>query len=148
MRPIHTHIYFSHNHNKLHPLDNTMEYSYHHLIAAATLLLVAAFGVLFSTSKTSTTKLVSHHGSSSKSSTLLRRMTELNNVDYEVVNNQNSNKDLVLPNVLLIGAQQSGTTSVSLCIWFIAFRHLICTQLGHHDISHIISCISLAPYIS
>ena len=92
-----------------------MEYSYHQLIAAATLLLVAAFGVLFSTSKTSTTKLVSHHGSSSKSSTLLRRMTELNHVDYEVVNNQNSNKDLVLPNVLLIGAQQSGTTSVSLC---------------------------------
>lgn len=95
-------------------LDNTMEYSYHHLIAAASLLLVAAFGVLFSTSATATTKLLSH-GSSSKSSTILRRMTELNNVDYEVVNNQNSNKDLVLPNVLLIGAQQSGTTSVSLC---------------------------------
>ena len=91
-----------------------MEYSYHHLIAAASLLLVAAFGVLFSTSATATTKLLSH-GSSSKSSTILRRMTELNNVDYEVVNNQNSNKDLVLPNVLLIGAQQSGTTSVSLC---------------------------------
>ena len=95
-------------------LDNTMEYSYHHLIAAATLLLVAACDVLFSNSGTATIKLLSH-GSSSKSSTLLRRMTELNNVDYEVVNNQNSNKDLVLPNVLLIGAQQSGTTSVSLC---------------------------------
>ena len=96
-----------------------MEY-YHHLIAAATLLLVAAFDVLFSTSGTATIKLLSH-GSSSKSSTLLRRMTELNNVDYEVVNNQNSNKDLVLPNVLLIGAQQSGTTSVSLCFRLLLF---------------------------
>ena len=92
-----------------------MEYSYH-IIAAATLLLVAAFGALFSTSATATTKLISHIGSSSKSSTLLRRMAELNNVDYEVVNNQNSNKELVLPNVLLIGAQQSGTTSVSFCL--------------------------------
>ena len=96
-----------------------MENSYHYiLIAAATLLLVAAVGV-FSNSATASNKLISHDGSSSRSSkSLLRRMTELNNVDYEVVNNQNSDKEgFVLPNVLLIGAQQSGTTSVSLCMF-------------------------------